>query len=127
MIPDRLTSPTVGLRPTRAVCAAGDTMEPSVSVPMAAAAKFAAIAAPDPELEPDGVRSSAYGFFACPPRALQPLDERSDLKLAHSLILVFASSTAPAVRSLAATNASAERVIPLSAREPAVVVIRSAV
>ena len=34
-------------------------MEPSVSVPMAAAHRLAATATPEPELEPDGVRSSA--------------------------------------------------------------------
>ena len=36
---------------------AGDTIEPSVSVPMARAHRLAAAAAPEPELEPLGVRS----------------------------------------------------------------------
>ena len=35
----------------------------SVSVPTAAAARFAATATAEPELEPDGLRSSAYGFL----------------------------------------------------------------
>jgi hypothetical protein len=58
-MPVRLTRPSVGLIPTSALFVDGDTMEPSVSVPIAAAARFAAIAAPDPELDPDGLRSSA--------------------------------------------------------------------
>src|SRR5438046_2686253 len=60
-MPLRLTRPSVGLMPTRPLVVDGDTIDPSVSVPTAAAARLAAIAAPDPELEPDGLRSSAYG------------------------------------------------------------------
>jgi hypothetical protein len=37
----------------------GQTIEPSVSVPMANAQKFAETAAADPELDPQGFRSSA--------------------------------------------------------------------
>ena len=37
----------------------GQTTEPSVSVPIAAAHRFALAAAPEPELEPQGLRSSA--------------------------------------------------------------------
>ena len=40
-----------------------------------AAAKFAETAAPVPELEPQGERSSACGFLTCPPRALHPLED----------------------------------------------------
>jgi hypothetical protein len=58
-IPARLTSPTVGLIPTSPQIEAGDTIEPSVSVPMAAAHRFAEAAAADPELDPEGQRSSA--------------------------------------------------------------------
>jgi hypothetical protein len=58
-IPSRLTSPTVGFRPTRPQIDAGETIEPSVSVPTATAARLAAIAAAEPELEPLGLRSSA--------------------------------------------------------------------
>src|SRR3954447_10751828 len=74
-IPLRLTRPSVGLMPTSPLLFDGDTIEPSVSVPMAAAARLAAIAAPEPELEPDGLGASAYGFFVCPPRPLHPLVE----------------------------------------------------
>ena len=62
MMPERLRSPTVGLTPTRPQLVDGDTMEPSVSVPIPIEAKLLAIALPVPELEPEGLRSSAYGF-----------------------------------------------------------------
>src|SRR4051812_48956716 len=55
--PPRLTKPGVGLRPRRLLQAAGEVIEPSVSVPMAAAQRFAAAATAEPELEPLGVRS----------------------------------------------------------------------
>src|SRR5262245_28063561 len=78
MIPERLQSPTVGLMPTNPLIEDGHTIEPSVSVPIVIAARFAEPAAPDPELEPHGLRSSAYGLRVCPPRPLQPLDELDD-------------------------------------------------
>ena len=58
-IPRRLTRPTVGFKPTMPLIEAGLTMEPSVSEPTAAAHKSAATATAYPELEPDGLRSSA--------------------------------------------------------------------
>ena len=58
MMPLRLTRPTVGLRPTRPATDAGQMMLPSVSVPTPTAARLAAIAAPVPALEPQGLRSS---------------------------------------------------------------------
>ena len=59
MMPARLTNPTVGLMPTMPLAEEGQTMEPSVSVPTAIAQRFAETAAPEPELEPQGLRSSA--------------------------------------------------------------------
>ena len=59
MIPARLASPRVGLRPTTPLTEAGETIEPSVSVPMATAHKLAATATAEPELDPEGFRSSA--------------------------------------------------------------------
>jgi len=44
--------------PTRALWEEGQTIEPSVSVPSEAAARLAAIAVPDPELDPQGLWSS---------------------------------------------------------------------
>src|ERR687885_739137 len=126
-MPLRLSSPIVGLMPTSALLFDGDTIDPSVSVPIATAQRLAAAATAEPELEPDGFRSSAYGFFVCPPRPLQPLDECVDRKLAHSLRFVFPSSTAPAARSRSTMNASRGTVAPTRASEPAVVIILSPV
>jgi hypothetical protein len=123
MMPERLMSPTVGLRPTTPFAEAGHTIDPSVSVPTAAAPKFAETATADPELDPHGLRSSTYGFRHCPPRALHPLVECVDRMFAHSLRLVLASRTAPAVRSRAATPASEFAIQPSNASDPAVVVI----
>src|SRR5947209_6008089 len=98
-MPAPLIKPRVGLIPTSAQADDGQTTEPSVSVPMPTAARFVAIAAPVPELEPHGLRSNTYGFFVCPPRPLQPLVECVDRKFAHSLRLVLPMITAPASRS----------------------------
>jgi hypothetical protein len=59
IIPPRLRRPSVGFMPTTEHIEAGDTMDPSVSVPTAAAAKLAAAATADPELDPDGFLSRA--------------------------------------------------------------------
>src|SRR2546425_3101216 len=126
-IPDRLTRPTVGLIPTIPFAVAGQTIEPSVSVPIATAERFAATATPEPELDPHGLRFSAYGFRTRPPRPLQPLVEWVERKFAHSLRFVLPRMTAPASRSFCATNASRCGIEPCSASEPAVVDIRSAV
>src|SRR5258706_7234587 len=126
-MPLRLTSPTVGLRPTSDCEVPGQTMEPSVSVPMPTVARFAAIAAPVPEEEPQGERSSAYGFLVCPPRALHPLDECVERMFAHSDRFVLPRSTAPAARSRSTMKASCGGFTPTRASEPAVVCILSAV
>ena len=73
MIPAWATSPTVGLSPTIALLPAGQTIEPSVSVPTAIAHRLAAAATADPELEPQGSSARPYGLRVKPPRALQPL------------------------------------------------------
>jgi hypothetical protein len=59
MIPARLTRPTVGLIPTIPQLVDGQTIDPSVSVPTARGARLAETATPDPELEPQGLRSRA--------------------------------------------------------------------
>jgi hypothetical protein len=56
-MPARLVNPTVGLIPTTPFAFAGQTMLPSVSVPNDTVAKFAEAAAPEPELDPHGLRS----------------------------------------------------------------------
>src|SRR3569833_238705 len=127
MMPARLMSPSVGLMPTSAALPEGDVTDPSVSVPIATAQQLAAAADPEPELEPDGVRSSAYGLRVCPPRPLQPLDECVERKFAHSLRFVFPMITAPAARNRSATNESRAAKLLASASDPADVCILSAV
>src|SRR6476660_7582764 len=106
MMPLRLHKPTVGLIPTSALTEAGETMDPSVSVPTHIVLRLAAAAEPDPALEPEGFLSSIYGHLDCPPRLLHPLQECEERKFAHSLRLVFPSSTTPARRSCFIMKAS---------------------
>src|ERR1700722_11048370 len=127
MMPLRLTSPTVGLIPTKPFADDGQTIEPSVSVPIPTAQRLAEMPAPVPELDPQGLRSSAYGFRVRPPRPLHPLVEWLDRMLAHSLRLVLPRITAPAARSFCATKESFAGFEPSSASDPAVVIILSAV
>src|SRR5579871_4326284 len=123
MIPARLTSPTVGLMPASPFEDDGHTIDPSVSVPIPTAARFAEIPAPVPELDPQGLRSSEYGFFVSPPRPLHPLVEWLDRMFAHSLRLVLPRMTAPAARKRCATNESFGGFEPTSASDPAVVIM----
>ena len=123
MMPLRLTRPTVGLRPTIPFTDAGQVIEPSVSVPTAAAHKFAATATLEPDEEPQGLRSRTYGFLVCPPRLLQPLLENDARKLAHSLRFVLPSITAPAAHNFWTRKASSKGLEPSKASEPAVVVM----
>src|SRR5439155_20093748 len=120
MIPARLTKPRVGLIPTIPFADDGQTIDPSVSVPIASADRFAETAPADPELDPHALRSSTYGFFASPPRPLQPLVESDDLKFAHSLRFVLPCTIAPAALTFAAMNASCGAMEPASASDPAV-------
>src|SRR3954453_4945223 len=106
MMPARLIRPSVGLMPTRPDADDGQTTDPSVSVPMPIAARVAATADPVPELKPQALRSSTYGFLVSPPRPLQPLVECVDRKFAHSLRLVLPWITAPASRRRETTKAS---------------------
>src|SRR5581483_6390753 len=103
----------------------GLTTEPSVSLPTAAAQRLAATAAAEPELEPEGLRWSRCGFRVWPPRPLHPLTERVERKLAHSLRFVLPRITAPAARSRVTRNASSGGCQPSSARDPALVLMRS--
>ena len=107
--------------PTMPFIAAGQMIEPSVSVPTATVASPAATATAEPALEPQGLRSSTYGFFVCPPRPLQPLLAWLERKLAHSLRLVLPRISAPALRSRSTRPASRAAGASISASEPAVV------
>src|SRR3954463_3274415 len=132
--PARLTTPIVGLNPTTPLTLPGQTMLPSVSLPNEIAAKLAdaaahgaAAAAPDPDWDPHGWRSSEYGWCVRPPRPDQPLLECVERKFAHSDRFVLPRMTGPAARSLAATVESWTAGRPASANEPAVVCILSPV
>src|SRR3954466_4179118 len=127
MMPARLMRPRVGLNPTIPFAEDGHTIEPSVSLPTATVHRFADVAAPEPELDPQALRSRAYGFLVRPPRPLHPLVEWLDRMFAHSLRFVFPRITAPPAGSFCATRESFGGLEPTSASEPAVVIIRSAV
>src|SRR4051812_39734745 len=120
MMPVRETSPTVGFSPTSPVIDAGHVTEPSVSVPIAAAARLAATATPEPLLDPQAVRSVAYGLRVSPPTALQPLDEKSERMFAHSDRLLFPRMIAPASIRPRTTGASRAGKFFVNASDPAV-------
>src|SRR5215470_19126256 len=113
--PARLVSPTVGLIATTPLALPGQTMLPSVSVPIETVAKLAEAAAPEPELEPQGLRSMPYGLCTCPPRPDQPLIDSKERKFAHSDRPVLPRITAPPARRLAATVESCVAGAPYSA------------
>ena len=62
--PARLVNPTVGLIPTTEFSDAGQSMEPSLSVPSVTATMFAAAAIAEPPLDPHGSAESTYGFYS---------------------------------------------------------------
>ena len=64
--PRLLTRPYVGLSPTIPQNAAGMRMEPPVSDPSEAAQRPAAVAVPEPPLEPPVMQSVFQGFRAGP-------------------------------------------------------------
>ena len=119
-----------------ALWADGQTIEPSVSVPIASAHRFAAGATAEPELEPHGSQPRPYGLRVKPRRALQPFVYRPasataggtmPRKFAHSERFALPRMTAPAARNRATILASRGTRLPTSAREPAVVSIASLV
>src|SRR5215472_12455943 len=101
MMPSCGISPSVGFSPTTRLLPDGHTTEPSVSVPTAAAHKFAAAPAAEPEPDPHGSKSRTYGSRVNPPRALHPLNGAKPRKFAHSERLAFARMMAPAARKFA--------------------------
>src|SRR5258708_20830066 len=119
MIPTWLISPTPGLMPTTPLADDGQTIEPSVSVPTATGTRPAATATADPLEEPQGERSGTCGLRHCRPRPLQPLADRLERKLAHSLRFVLPSRSIPAARRRATSGASAGARAPPTPRGPA--------
>src|SRR5262245_53400140 len=94
MMPARLERPYDGRRPTQLLCELGIRIDPLVSVPSVAAAKFIVAATADPPLLPPGARVRSYGFRVCPPSELTVVSPS-----ASSCRLTLPSSTAPASRS----------------------------
>src|SRR5688572_11182339 len=89
--PYRLTRPYVGRRPTTPHRDEGETIEPSVSVPIEKPTSPAAVAEPDPAdepLDPCCASSGCHGF------RVTPLNHRAPC--ANAPIDNFATSTAPA-------------------------------
>src|SRR5439155_8322694 len=120
--------PTVGFRPTIRLLEAGQVIEPSVSVPTAAAHRFVAVATAEPELEPQAVQFRIYGFCVKPPRPLQPFRQVQEegqganpRKFAHSERFALPRTIAPAARNRLVRRASAGTPLPSNANEPAVV------
>ena len=79
---------------TGCCCADGIRIEPQVSLPMPAAAKLAATAAPVPPLDPPGLRVGSYGLRVWPPSELIVV-----MPAASSCRFVLPMMTAPASRS----------------------------
>src|SRR3954471_5097555 len=118
--PVRLTRPRLGLCPTVAVIPAGQTIEPSVSLPIATWASDAATPAADPPYDPHGLRASTYGLFVCPPTPDQPEVGFAARKFAHSDRFALPRITAPAARRRVISVASFAGKL-RRARDPAVV------
>ena len=128
MIPSCDESPSVGLSPTTRLLPAGQTIEPSVSVPTAAAHRFAAGATAEPELDPHGSKLRRYGSRVKPPRALQPLNGAKPPEVRPLGEIGLAEDHRAAPRAAALTiGASAGTRLFTSASDPAVVSIRSSV
>src|SRR5690606_29535038 len=96
--PYRLTRPNVGRRPVTPLRVDGDTIEPSVSVPIAKPTRPAAVAEPGPADEPLEPSSGFHGLRVMPPNQRSPC--------ASAPIVSFATSTAPAASSFSTTVAS---------------------
>src|ERR671930_1125852 len=117
--PCRLTRPQVGLRPTTPHQAAGPRTEPPVSSPREVAHMQAAVAPPEPLLEPPGKRSRSQGVRAV-------ANAWDKLVVPNSVMLSLPRRMAPADFSLAITVAyssgtkSLKMGVPQVVRMPAV-------
>ena len=114
MTPKRLTRPHVGRSPTRPHQVAGKRTEPPVSSPKDAAHIKAAVAAPEPLLEPPVNRSKSQG--------LRAVSNAWDIPVvANSVMFSLPKSTAPADLRLVSTVASSLGITSLNMGEPPVV------
>ena len=97
MQPCRLTRPKVGRRPEAPQARQGETMLPSVSLPIAKPTSPAATAEAEPADEPLDPRRGSHGLRVMPPNHWSPIARAPSVSLA--------TSTAPASSSRAATVA----------------------
>ena len=93
--------PCVGRKPAMPVIEAGIRTEPPVSVPSAASAISAATVAPEPPLEPPGMRSGFHGLRHWPNTGLVETTPQ-----ASSCMLALPISTAPWAFNRPTTGAS---------------------
>ena len=96
--PWRLTRPKVGRRPDAPQRVEGETIEPSVSVPMAKPTSPATTAEAEPADEPLDPSSVFHGLRVIPPNQMSPQASEPTVSLA--------SRTAPAASSRSTTAAS---------------------
>ena len=101
LIPARLTRPKVGFSPTIPHTDDGQRIEPPVSVPGASATMPAATAAPEPPLDPPGMRVGSCGLRQEPNQGLSQVTPH-----ASSWVFSLAMQTAPAAVDRATTSAS---------------------
>src|SRR5690349_1221162 len=99
--PAALTNPYVGFNPTIPQNAAGNRIDPAVSVPSAAKHIPVATAAADPDEDPPVVLDSSQGFLTGPNWLMTPLPP-----YANSCKFNLPRKTAPASRSRCTTVAS---------------------
>src|SRR5262252_1492416 len=71
IMPSRLTSSSVGARPTRLLTEAGQRIDTTVSSPIAQVTRFAATDVAEPALDIPGSRSVSYGLQKVPPKELR--------------------------------------------------------
>ena len=110
------TAPYVGRIPDTPQIDAGSRTEPPVSVPIAARQRSAATAAPEPPLEPPGIRSGAAGLTTAPKASFAEVAPN-----ASSCMFALPRITAPAARRRSVTSASSVGVRSAKSREPTVV------
>src|SRR6516164_2031965 len=91
IIPLRLTSSSVGARPTRLLTDAGQRIETTVSSPIAQVARFAATELAEPALDIPGSRSVSYGLQNVPPKELRAPSTAYSARLAFPIIIAPAS------------------------------------
>ena len=113
--PRLLTEPYVGRSAVTPLSAAGIRTEPPVSVPSAARHRSAPSAAPEPPLEPPGMRAASQALAQVPKWGLSLVAPK-----ASSCMLVLPTITAPAERSRRATTASRRGTRSRNQAEPAV-------